>query len=85
MWATFSDPNETTDNPSTGEFNEDTKEESVKKVFGYGVDISSYNGDIDLTPYDFVIIRINEGVKIDSMFEANVRKCEELNIPYGVY
>lgn len=85
MWATFSDPNETTDNPSTGEFNEDTKEESVKKVFGYGVDISSYNGDIDLTPYDFVIIRINEGVKIDSMFEANVCKCEELNIPYGVY
>ena len=89
MWATFADPNEIENNPSTEDFNENTQEQAVKKVFGYGVDISSYNGDIDLTTLngsnDFVIIRINEGVKIDSSFEANVKKCEDLGIPYGVY
>ena len=83
MWATFSS------NPSEEEFAEDTTEPSVVKVFAHGVDISSYNRDIDLTALegtnDFVIIRINEGVRIDSYFEKNVQKCEELGIPYGVY
>ena len=52
-----------------------------------GIDISEHNGDMDLEPYEngFVIIRAGWGTNTDTEFLKNVKKCEELNIPYGVY
>lgn len=58
-----------------------------------GIDVSSYQGRIDWTkvkPFiDFAIIRCGYGNDLrsqdDVYYERNVRVCEELNIPYGVY
>ena len=56
-----------------------------------GVDISSHQGNIDLSALkdqiDFVIIRVGFGTNgaIDSKFERNVKLCQSLNIPYGFY
>lgn len=59
-----------------------------------GVDISYWNGDINLskvknTGYDFVMIRCgwgnNSTSNDDSKFAANVRKATELGMPWGVY
>ena len=58
-----------------------------------GIDISSFNGDVDIAALkgqiDFVIIRCGYGSNYtsqdDSQYEANVRKCEAAGIPYGVY
>lgn len=59
-----------------------------------GVDISSCNGDVNMRKiknagYDFVMIRCGYGSDIasqdDTQFENNVRKCEELGIPWGTY
>ena len=59
----------------------------------FGIDISSLNGDINLTmlkdEIDFVIIRCGYGNdsenQDDSRYPANVAQCEALGIPYGVY
>ena len=59
----------------------------------FGVDISSFNGDINFTmikdQIDFVIIRCGYGndseSQDDSRYEANVQQCERLGIPYGIY
>lgn len=92
MWAKFSAPD--TNNK------EDTKEDSkpstepskqtttdyTKNVKGYGIDVSEWNSsDIDLSKYDFVIVRTSYGEHTDKKFEYFVNKCEELKIPYGVY
>lgn len=59
-----------------------------------GVDISSSNGNVDLSKikkagYDFVMIRCGFGDNIesqdDSQFESNVKKAEKLGMPWGVY
>ena len=57
-----------------------------------GIDVSSWQGSIDwdkVADYgnmDFVIIRITEqGNKIDSQFESNLKGCNTHNIPVGVY
>ena len=58
-----------------------------------GIDISEFNGDVDIAglkgQIDFVIIRCGYGSNYvnqdDTQYEANVRKCEEAGIPYGVY
>ena len=59
-----------------------------------GVDISSWNGDIDLSKvkkagYNFVMIRCgwgnNSTSNDDSKFAANVAKAEKLGMPWGVY
>lgn len=59
-----------------------------------GVDISCCNEDIDLSKvkkagYNFVMIRCGYGDDLvsqdDYEFEANVKKCEALGIPWGVY
>ena len=59
-----------------------------------GVDISRWNGNIDLSKvknagYDFVMIRCGCGNDLasqdDDQFENNVKKCEALGIPWGVY
>lgn len=58
-----------------------------------GIDISEFNGDVDLAALkgqiDFVIIRCGYGSDYanqdDAQYEANVEKCEAAGIPYGVY
>ena len=60
---------------------------------GFGIDVSEWNGDINFSAIsnkiDFVIIRCGYGGNYtdqdDSQFENNVKKCESLGIPYGVY
>lgn len=61
-----------------------------------GIDISKWNGSVTLQnamlELDFVIIRCGytsniDGttLKIDDQFEANLKQCKDLGIPYGVY
>ncbi len=53
-----------------------------------GIDISSWQGDIDLSPFSdhFVIIRLGYGyTSVDQYFAKNVEKCKKLGIPFGVY
>lgn len=56
-----------------------------------GVDISSWQEDIDLSKvksagYEWVMIRVGQGTRItDSFFERNVQKAAKLGIPWGVY
>lgn len=59
-----------------------------------GVDISYWNGDIDLSKvknagYKWVMIRCGWGNNVtskdDSRFAANVAKAEKLGMPWGVY
>lgn len=54
----------------------------------YGIDVSEHNGNIDFTKYkpDFVIIRAGYGIRhTDKKFMRNVKECQRLGIPYGVY
>ncbi|MBK6089621.1 peptidoglycan-binding protein [Ruminococcus difficilis] len=58
-----------------------------------GVDISDYQGDINLSKvksagYNFVMIKCGQGGNgriIDSEFTDNVKKAEQLGMPWGVY
>lgn len=89
MWATFTAPEEEKkeeSKPSTTEPSKPTTTDLKKNVKGYGVDISEHNSsDIDLSQYDFVIIRASYGEYTDKKFEYFADKCEQLKIPYGVY
>lgn len=54
----------------------------------YGIDISEHNGNIDLSEYkdQFVIIRAGWGLgHLDKKYRRNVKECERLGIPFGVY
>ena len=54
----------------------------------YGIDISEHQGYLfDLSKYKnmFVIIRGGYWTNVDKCFEIFTKKCDELNIPYGVY
>lgn len=76
MWATFGSVEDDTSDPV----------DYTKNVKGYGVDISEHNGEnFDVSKYDFVIIRASYGTNKDKLFDTYVNKCEEANIPYGVY
>lgn len=65
----------------------------VAEILATGIDISEFNGNVDIAALkgqiDFVIIRCGYGsdyeYQDDTEFEANVRKCEAAEIPYGVY
>lgn len=55
-----------------------------------GIDVSQWQGQIDWEKVkheiDFAIIRIGYGKKgVDAQAERNMRECERLSIPYGVY
>jgi hypothetical protein len=56
-----------------------------------GIDVSEFNGCIDLTKRkpDFVLIRLGVGDNVkaqdDSMFLANVKKAESAGDPWGAY
>lgn len=89
MWATFTVPEEEKKEeakPSTSETSKPTTKDYTMNVKGYGIDLSEHNGsDIDLSKYDFAILRSNWWTTEDKKFEYFANKCEELNIPYGVY
>lgn len=59
----------------------------MTKVYAEGIDISEWQGDINLSSYKpgFVIIRAGYGTTEDKRFRANVQKCLSQNIPFGVY
>lgn len=59
----------------------------MSKVYMYGIDISTWQGDIDLKPYkgQFVIIRAGFDLKVDNKAIRNMDECDKLGIPYGVY
>lgn len=59
----------------------------MSKVYMYGIDISQWNGNIDLSQYrdQFVIVRAAYGRKPDPKAQRNMAECERLGIPYGVY
>lgn len=85
MWAKFTAP-DTNTKEDTKEPSKPTTTDYTKNVKGYGIDVSEWNSsDIDLSKYDFVIIRTSYGEHTDKKFEYFVNKCEELKIPYGVY
>ena len=60
---------------------------SAANVVMRGIDISKWQGNIDLSGYadGFVIIRVSWGTNLDDMALRNMRLCEQLGIPYGVY
>ena len=60
---------------------------SSDNIFMKGIDISSWQGNIDLSYYQdgFVIIRVSWGTHEDKLAQRNMDLCEELGIPYGVY
>ena len=106
-WATFSAPNDNADNNnqtdtnnntnSNTDSNEDKNTDSnsnvTKNIKLYGVDLSAHNSDVDVSKYDYAIIRatwgcadsVDDNSQVDTKFEEWVSKCEEANIPYGVY
>lgn len=62
--------------------------------FHYGVDVSKWNGDLDWKKLrdagvEFAFIRVgyydNKGGHIDTEFKANIKKCVENGIEFGVY
>lgn len=89
MWVELIDPstlnNEQTKTDTTEPKKEDTKIDYAKNVKGYGIDLSEHNADVDVSKYDFVIIRCAWGENTDKLFESYVEKCEKANVPYGVY
>ena len=58
-----------------------------------GIDISQFNGDVDVAglrgKVDFIIIRCGYGSDYasqdDTQYRANVEKCRQAGIPFGVY
>lgn len=56
-------------------------------VYMTGIDISQWNGLIDLSKYigQFVIIRATYGTTLDPLAIRHMNECERLGIPYGVY
>lgn len=91
MWATFSAPQEETKKDDTNTSteptkpSETTKTDYTKNVKGYGIDISEHNKNIDVSKYDFVIIRAAYGENTDKLFETYLKKCQDANKPFGVY
>ena len=52
-----------------------------------GIDISQWQGDINLAPYQngFVIIRGGFWTSVDPWAERNIQKCDALGILWGLY
>lgn len=84
-WATFRAPDETPSEPETPETPEEPAKEFPDSVKYKGIDISQWNGDIDVSGQEFVIIRAAFGTNTDETFLNNVEKCRKANIPFGVY
>lgn len=54
-----------------------------------GIDVSKHNGSINWETVkehiDFAMLRAGYGTVVDSKFHYNASKCNELNIPIGIY
>ena len=58
-----------------------------------GIDVSEFQGEIDWSKVkkevDFAILRLGFGMNVESQddkyIERNIKECENLGIPYGVY
>ena len=85
VWATFSEVKEEVKPTPTPTEKPVEKVDYTKNVKGYGVDVSEHNTDINVSKYDFIIIRACYGENTDKKFESFVKDCESANIPYGVY
>lgn len=79
LWAEFLDP--TDEAPKQ----EEQIVDYTTNAKAYGIDISEHNKDVDISKYDFVILRACYGENTDKLFESYSKKCEEEGIPYGVY
>lgn len=83
QWATFGEPSTDTKNPQTPTSKSEIDESNVKH---WGIDLSEHNADgIDLSAYDFAILRSNYGEIMDKKIEYWVKACEKAGIPYGIY
>lgn len=51
----------------------------------YGIDVSYWNGDINLSGNDFVIIRAGYDMSADPRFASFADQCISKDIPFGVY
>lgn len=82
-WATFGGPSTDAKDPQTPTTAQTIDESNVKH---WGVDLSEHNADgIDLSAYDFAILRSNYGEITDKKIEYWVKACEKAGIPYGLY
>lgn len=62
------------------------RENPSSNIKMYGIDVSMHNDiNLDVSDYDFVIIRACWGTNIDDKAIKWKEKCEALGIPYGVY
>lgn len=65
----------------------------MSKIYMHGIDISTWQNNIDLKPYKdgFVIIRVGFTFMtsftptLDNRCIRNMNECDKLGIPYGVY
>ena len=82
-WATFGGPSTDAKDPQTPTTAQTIDESNVKH---WGVDLSEHNADgIDLSAYDFAILRSNYGEIADKKIEHWVDACKKAGIPYGLY
>lgn len=80
----------------TNQNQEDIESETTNRLVK-GIDVSQHQGTIDWETVqqeiDYAIVRLCDfyhqqpdgTCKLDEQFENNIKKCEELNIPVGVY
>ena len=84
-WATISAKETSAPKPQPPKA-EPTNKIDTSNVKHWGVDISEHNAkDLDLTQWDFVIIRSSWGTNTDKYFRHFVEVCEKNKIPFGVY
>lgn len=57
----------------------------TSNVKHWGVDLSSNNGSVDLSKYDFAIIRACYGEYTDEKLSYWIKECQKLGKPYGLY
>ena len=54
-----------------------------------GIDVSNHNGKIDWSKankdIDFAMIRAGYSLSTDARFEENIKMCNTLGIPAGIY
>lgn len=88
-WADFyaTDPRIET---KTKDKNTDTKATirntaDTSNVKHWGVDLSENNGTVDVSKYEFVILRASYGEYTDKKLDYFVSECKKHNIPYGLY
>lgn len=66
-----------------------TNSSSPNKVVAKGIDVSTYQGNINwatvATQVDFAILRVGYATTMDDKFTRNAEGCTANNVPFGVY